>query len=133
MVPCGFRSNMFSKFLQSISLTGIDAKTAASTKIGTTENGTQRFYPIYLVVTCTAATSISVVPTLSIGTNSSSYNNIVTATSMAGITSANTFLTTFVIAALGSVAASTDIYTNISLGATATAMTIKIDLFGLYS
>src|ERR1700760_17000 len=65
-----------------------------STLIGTTENGTETFYPL-LAVSEVMSSNISVltVPAIiSIGTNSPNYNNIVPATTLTGLYTLNSIM-----------------------------------------
>lgn len=112
---------------------GIDAKTTGATKMGTTENGTERFHPIFAVINVSAANTIAVVPTLSVGTNGASYNNILVAAAMTGLSALHTLLKSDIVGATGNVAPNTEIYVNISVGATATAMSLDVHLFGYYT
>ena len=110
----------------------IDAKTTGSTLLFTTKSN-ERFYPTSITMEVTAASVIVGVCTLSIGTNSATYNNILAATALTGMTAANKVvsmnLTSLVI---DSIAASTGVYVNITVGATATTKTIKITIHGYY-
>lgn len=110
----------------------IDAKTSGAVKIGTTENGTERFHPLFAICMVSSASGISLVPSLSVGTNGSSYNDIVTATAMTGLTAVNMMLRSDIVTATATVGPNTDIYVNITVGATATAMKVIIHLFGYY-
>lgn len=110
---------------------GIDGKTVAATAIGTTENGTRRFYPTAAVFELTAVAVLIGVCTLSVGTNGASYNDLVAATAMTGLTAANGILRVS-IALAGSVAPNTAVYVNITVGATATTYTLRAILEGYY-
>lgn len=113
-------------------LKAIDFKTTGATTIFTTENGTERFHPLYVCAELTAATSVSVVPTISVGTNASSYNNILTATALTNFTAANKMQNYPISVLVDSVAANTAILVNVSIGATATTCTGKVAVIGYY-
>lgn len=114
------------------SKTGIDAKTVAATLLGTTENGTERFVPVSFTVISTNTDTVTGAPTLSMGTNGASYNNLVSAGSVpySGLNADNKFI-------LGNfagttIAPDTGLYLNISAGATAVLDTYTVTVFGYY-
>lgn len=113
----------------SISVTGINGKTVAATKIGTTFAGGTKFYPSLIIIEIEAVTALTVLPTISIGTNGAAYNNICAAAILTGVAAVgDTTRLVFAnpIAALNGA----DIYLNISVGATATTLTLKAFVFG---
>jgi hypothetical protein len=111
----------------------IDAKTTGATKIATTENGSQRFIPKTVIIELTAATAVTVVATLSVGTNSATYNNILAATALTGLSALNNIVMIHLPAtAISSIAPNTDIYVNVTIGATATTANIRVDVDGYY-
>lgn len=61
---------------------GIDAKTTGSTLLFTSESAAERFYPTMVTIEATVANTVLAVPILQIGTNSTSYNNILAATTL---------------------------------------------------
>lgn len=120
-------------YIEKQSTTGINAKNTGTTTIYTTENGTRNFYPSRIRFICTAGTLITIVPTISIGTNASSYNNILAATSLTGLTSASNSISYNVDAlVIPVIAANTAIIANVTVGSTATTMTIEVHIFGDY-
>jgi len=120
-------------YLSKISVSGVNGKTQAATLIGTTENQGRRFYPLFIMVEVTAANTIAVAATASVGTNASSYNNVLTASALTGLTSANASLA-FVptLTAIASVSPGTGIFLNVTTGATATTCTLKASVLGYY-
>lgn len=114
-------------------VTGINAKNTGSTGIYTTETGLGRFYPVAVLFEATNTASVSIVATISVGTNASSYNNILAASGLAGLTSNNAIITFPLTAAAVSVPASTAIVMNVTVGATATTMTVSCYLIGYYA
>src|ERR1043166_8736529 len=64
-----------------IELNGIDGKTSGAVTIGTTNGGSasQTFYPVQILVVGNTVSALVTPVTISVGTNSSSYNNLVTA------------------------------------------------------
>lgn len=110
----------------------INAKTVAATKLGTTENGTQTFYPLWLTVYLASATLATIIGVASVGTNATNYNNVMTAVTMTGLTTVGKLIMSSLTAVGSSVAANTDIYFNLTTGFTATAATIDVELWGYY-
>lgn len=112
----------------------VNGKVTGATLIYTLESSNLKFYPIMVVARVVNISGVIIRPTISIGTNSSSYDNIVTASLLA------TLLST-----LGAesgapqdastspqLAGGTAIYANVSLGATATTYQVKFDVIGYY-
>ena len=110
----------------------IDAKVAAATLIYTTDGGSKRFHPAMIRVLVSAANTVTVVPTISIGTNASTYNDLLAATALTGMTNVNNMTNYNLVALLTSVAVNTGIYVNVSVGATATTCNIDVAIFGDY-
>lgn len=112
----------------------INAKTTGTTVLGTTENGTQRFVPTYIVLECTAASAISVGPTVSVGISAGVYEDILPPVAMSS-TTANHIDVKFAggtTSNANTVAANTDIRVNVQTAATGTSMTIRVALIGYY-
>lgn len=110
----------------------MNGKTTGATLMGTTENGPLTFIPMFASIHCTNGTAITITPTLSIGTNSTSFNNIVPATLLSVLSAAGVFTNPTLAASGAAVPANTSISVNITIGAVATTMTIDIHLFGYY-
>lgn len=119
--------------LTRLTIKGVNAKNTGATLVGTTENGTARFYPVMVVFEMTVASVIAIVPTVSIGTNSATYNNILAAAALTGMTTANSMICSSVVGAVNSVAPNTGINVNVSVGATATTATLDIHVLGYYN
>lgn len=114
-----------------MTLTGLDGKTAASTKIDTTSIGL-RFVPMAIHIEPTTVTGLVSVSSLSIGTNSASYDNIVPITALTGLTSANIVLNLDPSLLSSSIATGTDIYVKITTVAVGTTYTLSISVLGFY-
>lgn len=125
-------SSEYFKQLESFSLIGLNAKNTGATLIGTTENGTQKFHPVFTLMVCNSGTLITVVPTVSVGTNGATYNNLIAATSMAAMTAAGNMAQPALTATYGNIAANTGIFINVTIGATATTCLVDIHVFGFY-
>jgi hypothetical protein len=111
----------------------VDAKTVAATQIITTDNGGQRFVPVMVMFEIASATLLTVTCTLSVGTNATSYNDILGTTVLTGLTAVNKVLSVnLATTAVSSVAVNTAIFVNITTGVTATAATMDVHLLGFY-
>lgn len=118
-------------------IANVDGKTVANTKIITVPPTSFRFVPLaihveYLTITGT----VGLAPTVSVGTNSTAYNNIATSSGLTtllasvGLTSPSAFTAANNVTPL---AGSTDVYARVSVGATLySAYTIRLDMFGYY-
>jgi hypothetical protein len=112
---------------------GIDGKTTGATLITTTENGVRRFYATAVLFELTAVAVLIGVCTASVGTNGATYNNLLAATALTGVSVVNNMLRLPIGAvAVSSVAPNTDVYINITIGATATTYTIRAVVEGFY-
>lgn len=113
--------------------TSIDAKATGATTIFTTDNGTERFYPLFAIIESTAASGVLSVALVSIGTNSTSFNDILPITTLTGISAANKMISLpLSVAAATSVAPNTAIKINVTTGATGTSQNIKATIVGYY-
>lgn len=114
----------------------INAKNTGTTLLYTLEASSLNFYPVMVIPRATGAGISGVVtgPTMSIGTNSTSYNNVAT-----------TGLLGSILTALGAgnsqptntsyspgLAGGTQIFANVTLGAVATNFTTLYDIIGFY-
>lgn len=123
----------YQRYLIHFTKTAINFKSTGATTIFTTDNGTERFYPMFLNIEMTAATLITIVGAISVGQNSASYNDILAISTLTGVTAANKMLVfNTSLAATSSIAANTDVKINVTTGFTATTATGKITLFGYY-
>lgn len=123
----------YSDFVR-ISKTGIDLKTTGAVTIFTTENGTQRFVPTAIIVEITAAVSITVGATISAGITAASYNDIMAATVLTGVTAVNNMLAfpALASAVVTSVPANTAFKINVTVAATGTSQSARVDVIGYY-
>lgn len=114
-------------------VTGINAKTVANTPLYTVPVGKTAIITQGMV-RCTAATAITVGPTLSIGRNASTYNDIYASTAITALTSAGPGGgSTFGFGSIGifaQAAAGEPINLAITNAATGTSQTIACDLMG---
>ena len=113
--------------------TSVDAKTVAATQIGTTlANTVLRFHPMFAVIYLKTVDTMLAAATLSFGTNASTYNNIIAATAMTGLTTANDMFRSDITGVVASIASGTAIFVNVTVGATATTELIDVFLYGYY-
>lgn len=111
----------------------MDGKTTGTTTLFTTDNGTERFYPIITIFEITNGSAILSVGTISVGTNSATYNNIQAAAALTGLTATNNIIMfNSALSAISSVAANTAVLSNITVGFTATTATLKVTIIGFY-
>lgn len=119
--------------IQRVNVITVDLKSAASTLLYTTLSNGLRFVPVKVVAEVTAADTIAVVASLSIGTNATSYNDILAISALTGLSAVNKIIEfSPLAAAISSIAGNTGIYVKVTTGATATTCTGRIHLFGLY-
>jgi hypothetical protein len=112
---------------------GVVGTATGTTLIGTTIDGTMSFFPVFAVVKVAAANTILGVGTYSIGTNAVSYNNVIPATALTGLSTLNAYTKFDVTGAIGAILPNTDIYLNITVAYTATGATLEVNLFGYYA
>lgn len=118
--------------LERITKKAINGAALASTLIGATRAGSGRFHPVFATFEVSAANAIISVTSLSIGTNATTYDDILAITALTGLSSLNKMLKTSILTALSSIAASTDIYVKVTTVAVATECKIDISLWGYY-
>jgi hypothetical protein len=109
---------------------GINIKNTGATAVLTTGAGAGNFHITQALLEVTAANTLTVGATLSVGTNSSTWNNIVPATVLG--TAANQMTPLPPAALTLSVAPSTLINANISIAAIGVSGTASVTLIGFY-
>lgn len=126
--------NLISSNFALFSSTTIDGKSTGSTVIGTTRsNGSERFYTQIAQIFLVSSSGIVTPPTISIGSNSASYNNIITDTLLSGLNTNNDFYGFTATGVIPSLAGGTEIKVNISSGANATTYNIIALVRGFYA
>lgn len=90
------------------------------------------FEPLMIQFEVASATAVISVPTVSIGTNSPTYNNILLAMALTGLTGAGSH--TIVLPSPASMEAlyGTDVYANVTGAGVDTELTIEVDVIGTY-
>jgi hypothetical protein len=115
--------------------TPVNGKTTGTTLLYTLEASSLNFYP-FAVIPRSSSPGVSGVttgPTVSIGSNATSYNNIAAASLLSNalttLTGGNSLSAAVQSPAL---AGGTQIYANVTIGAIATNYTLKYDILGYY-
>ena len=117
--------------VHTMSVSGVDAAATGATSVGTTENNGMTFFPRFARIRCNAATSITLPASISIGTNATSYNDILGITALTGVLSAGQYLLLPIASTVGtSVAPNTQIFVNVTTGATGTSQTFGVAVVG---
>lgn len=113
----------------------INAKNTGATAIYTLESTSLNFYPIMIIPRVVNISNVTTPPTASIGTNSTSYNNIATSSLLSTVLAALSvgsgapYNASYSPALTGG----SVIYANISVGAIATTYSIQYDIVGYYN
>lgn len=108
---------------------GLSCTSVGDAILASVESG-RTFIPTIAYVRLTAVVGFVAVPSLSIGTNSTSYDNILGATALTGLITANTV---YAMAFPATVPAATaDVYVKVATATASATYTVTIDLFGYY-
>ncbi|HLT41324.1 MAG TPA: hypothetical protein VKZ95_01360 [Sphingobacteriaceae bacterium] len=109
----------------------IDGKTIGNTPIFTTPAG-KRFIPTSCNIRLVTVSGLTLVSTISIGTNPPNYNNILGATLLTELSSVNQVITNVLSGAYSSIAPSTTVYCRVSIPSTATTYNLMASIVGYY-
>jgi len=110
-------------------LTGINIKTTGATTVFTTDNG-PRFHPLFVIFEITTAVALTIGATLSLGITSVAFADIAAAVVIG--TTANKMLPNALSALIDSIPPNTDVKVNVSIAATGTSGTARVDIIGYY-
>lgn len=110
-------------------VTGIDLKTTGTTSLYTVPAGRKALITD-LIIHLTTGTSVSVVASISLGTNSTDFNNIFAIYALTNLDTTDEFNKNSPIVAVASAAASV-VTLNVTTGATATTATARAVLIGV--
>lgn len=132
----GTNWNVSSKVAVKKTSTSVNAKNTGATAVYTLEASSLKFFPILIIPRATGVgvSGVTVGPTISVGTNSTSYNNIASTSLMGNILSTLSAgssapsTTSFSPALTGG----TQIFVNVTVGALATNYTVLYDIIGFY-
>jgi hypothetical protein len=113
------------------SVSNIDGKVGAATLIFTTTSN--RFTPTDIVFELTTIAGYVSVPSITVGTNGASYNNILGISPLTGVTTQNQLLRFSLTSVISSVATATGVYVLVSVPAGAGTYTIKCSVQGFYN
>lgn len=109
----------------------VNGKTIGNTLIFTTDS-VKRFVPTGVYVNVVSVVGLSLVATLSVGTNSPNYNNICAAAILTGLDSNNETIQLPLTGNLNSVAPGSQVYARVSIGSTATTYDLNTAIAGFY-
>lgn len=116
----------------------VNLLSTGSTQLFTTENGTQRFVPMFIHLEVTSLTGTIVTgASFSVGSNSTSYNNLLPITASSTGILGNLFgiqqFNVLTAAATTSIAANTSIFLKVTTAAVGpTVYTVRPDVIGYY-
>lgn len=122
-------SNSINERQFTYSISGIDGKTTAPTLIFTPIS---RFTPLSVTLELTSVSGFVTTASFSIGTNASSYNNILAISALTGVSNANNLLNFPMTTLISSVPIGTGIYVNVTTGAVETTYILKASITGFY-
>lgn len=111
---------------------GIDGKTIANHNLNPVMDSGRKSVVTHMVVRTTAATAVTVAAQCSLGVVIGSYTDIVGTTTLTGLTAIDKVTVVDSKAAASVVGGGGNIVFRISTGATATTLTLTVDVFGYY-
>jgi hypothetical protein len=113
----------------------VNALSGTAVLIATTEASMGHFHPLFAAIKVTAVNTLVSVVALAIGTNSATYDNILTlaAAALIGLTAVDKMYPVMILPVIDSVAPSTGIYVKPSTLAVATTYTLVVHLLGFYA
>lgn len=118
--------------LQRLSKRGISVTGNTPTLIAKTANKGMVFVPHSIIIRTQALSGITLLPSITIGTNGPGYNNILTTLTLTSMNAPDSVLSKLIDPGKSVVPANSNIYiksTGIALG----SWTIMVDLFGYYT
>ncbi|MCK5602402.1 hypothetical protein KAR91_11045 [Candidatus Pacearchaeota archaeon] len=110
----------------------IDGTALASTLIKTTRDDGKLFVPQQVFAVLRTVSGFTSVPSLSLGTNSTDYDNICAIGAMTTVDAADELIPYAILAPVQAVAANTGIYVKITTAAVATTYDIDVIVMGFY-
>ena len=114
-------------------LNTFNSKNLGNTIFFTTPSSGFRFFPTHIIMSVLFATSITVGASISIGTNGSSYNNILANTAFTGLTTANNYQVVQLSGVLNAIPANTSGYLNVNTASIGTSITMSCVIVGTWS
>ena len=119
-------------FVQMYTVTGVDGKVVAATKIMST-SGQGRFTPLSITFELANVAGYVSAITASVGTNAILYNDVMLAVAIPTITTVNSLQTNSLSTNAISIPPSTDVYLNITVAAVAGTFNLKVSITGFYN
>ncbi len=112
----------------------INGKNTGATAIYTLENASVNFFPIMIVPRVVNISGVTTAPTVSIGTNSTSYNNIATGSLLSSVLATLSVGSgaPYMAPYSPSLSGGTVIYANVTIAAVATTYSVVYDIIGYY-
>jgi hypothetical protein len=112
----------------------VDGKSIGNTLVYTLEpSGTLNFYPTQVVLRPVSISGAALKPTISVGTNSTAYDNIASGSLLNTITGLLSITTQpLTVSTSPALSGGTGVYAKISTGALATSYTFNVDILGYY-
>lgn len=115
---------------------GIDGTAVGDATICTTiEDSEKNYYPAQVQIILDTVSGLTTAPTISVGTNSPNYDNILSALSLDGLlSSAGTYIARAigVTSTANAIGNGADIKARISVAATATTYDVRVHIFGVH-
>jgi hypothetical protein len=115
--------------LKGFSDVNVNLKNTGSTLIFTQSDSTKLFFPHRIYVFSSNVSGAVTPPTLSIGTNSSTFNNILS-TAAPALSVAGTYLVFNLTTAIAPITSGTQVFVNVTVGASATTYGARFAIFG---
>lgn len=108
----------------------IDTTSTGPTLLGTIPPTDLNYYPLYVRIFVMSASGVITPAIASVGTNASSYNNILALTTLTGLLGVGDCFNVILPGVLNAVPSGTSIYLNIGTAAIATDLTIGFAIHG---
>jgi hypothetical protein len=117
---------------QFLSSTTVDAKTTGAVSLGVVPAGTKNFYPREIRVVPITTSGLTVPPQIGVGIVGAAYADIANANPVGGLTATGIAANIALNSTYSIVPGGTEIFANITIGASATTLDVRIDIIGDY-
>lgn len=117
---------------QFLSSTTVDAKVTGAVSLGVVPAGTKNFYPRLIRVVPIASSGVTVPPQIGVGIVGAAYADIANANPVGGLTTTGIAANITLNSTYSIVPGGTEIFANITIGASATTLNVRIDIIGDY-
>jgi len=115
----------------SATLSSLNGKNTGSTKVFTPSVG--NFFTTGVSFSLTSVSGLVVAPTVTVGTNASSYDDILPVSALTLLTTVNNYLYIPITTQSKMASSGTDIFVKVTIGAIATTYTLSVSLSGFYA